>query len=323
MPSTLTRKAVQARLHRLRLLIAVFTVIWQGITLADAEAGEFIEGRLEHAGRERSYLLFVPSHYQDRPAALVLAFHGGGGCASCMAETSQLHQLAEQEGFLLVYPNGTGGFLGRGLSWNAGGTPPVGSAEIDQVDDIGFIRDLLDQLSDRYTIDPRRVFAAGMSKGGMFGYRVACELAERIAAVAAVAATMTTPHCMPSQPVSLLHIHGSRDEHVPLLGGKGVYTAKKADYPPVLTGIEAWRDHNGCSTQKEQLALSNDTHCYSYTGCQAGSAVRFCLVEGGGHAWPGSEPKGWQRRRGVTVTQSFSASEEIWDFFKDHPRPTP
>lgn len=279
-----------------------------------ADAATLIEHNIEYGDKKRSYLLYVPRSYTGQPAPLILAFHGGGGRARSMANTSQFHQLADREGFLVVYPNGTGGFFGRHLSWNAGSNPPVGSAEINREDDVGFIRNLLDRLNSQYGIDQQRIFAVGMSKGGMFAYKLACELSDRIAGIVVVAGTMTTDHCKPTQEVALLHIHGDSDENVPLSGGKGKYTAKKAYYPAMMYGLEIWQENNGCSSQVLERRLTTDTRCYDYAGCPAGGAVSYCIISGGGHAWPGAEPKNWQKRRNVFVSQSFSATLQAWEF---------
>ncbi len=276
---------------------------------------------LMHQGRERSYLLYVPSSYQPgQGAPLMLVFHGGGGRAAGIANTTGMNQLAEQHAFIVAYPNGTGARSERKLTWNDGSNPPPGYAELQNIDDVGFIRQLLQHIKARYSINSRRVYAVGLSKGGMFAYRLACELSDQFAAIAAVAGVMTYSGCAPRQPVAILHIHGTADENVPLQGGQGRYSARSASYPPVMTGLERWQRFNQCAPTRRQNTIGADATGYSYLNCADGSEVTYYLVQGGGHAWPGAAPKRWQEQRGVRVS-TLPASELIWKFFAAHTKP--
>ena len=287
---------------------------------APAAKGVMTEASLSHGGLSRSYLLFVPDSYSpSRPVPLVFVFHGGGGNAKGIAETTHMDGLATKNGFIAVFPNGTGRQSSK-LTWNAGMSPPQGYAEENNVDDVGFIRKLLAQLKSGYAIDDKRIYATGISKGGMFSYRLGCEMADTFAAIAPVAATLAAQRCNPSEPVNLYHLHGTGDSNVPLNGGSGDMTAKGASYPSALGGIERWSQFNGCSSRKTETKLSYDTTCWAYEGCPAEGAVRYCLIDRGGHAWPGSSPKKWQTRNDVYVTQSFSGSDEIWKFLSSHLR---
>ncbi|HRC73767.1 MAG TPA: PHB depolymerase family esterase [Candidatus Competibacter sp.] len=277
---------------------------------------------LSHAGRERSYLLYVPASLpKGQPAPLVMVFHGGGGHAAGIVRATNLHQIAERHGFIAAYPNGTGAQQGRRLSWNAGSSPPRGYAENQNVDDVGFVKAILQQLKRSYSIDPRRIYATGLSKGGMFAYRLGCELSDQIAAIAPVAGSLTYAQCRPSRAVAILHIHGGNDQNVPLEGGRGAYSAQMADYPSALRGLDQWRQRNNCTATPTQTTVTADTKRFSYQGCKNGGDVTYYVVRGGGHGWPGSTPNARQQGRGIYLSNQLKASEEIWKFFAAHPKP--
>ena len=276
---------------------------------------------LRIGGLERFYLLYIPTGLQPtRPAPLVLAFHGGGGNPRGFARMTKLHYLAEREGFLLAYPAGTGRRRRRGLTWNAGGESPANWPERHRIDDVGFAKSLIDDLSRVYSIDRRRIFAIGASKGGMLAYHLACTLSETFAAVGVVAGSMITRHCAPRHPVAIFHVHGANDENVPLCGGAGRLTARGNVWPPVERGLDFWRRHNGCASGKRETFRDDETTCWRYAGRDNGD-VEFCLVRRGGHAWPGSRPRLWQRLFGVRVNRTFPTNRRAWRFFLEHAKP--
>lgn len=272
-------------------------------------------GALSVHGLQREYLYYAPSGLSpDAPVALLLAFHGGGGTAENFANTADFQDLARQKGFIVIYPQGLGR-NGQGGTWTTGDEAPGSPAVRNGVDDVAFVRALLDQFSEELPVDPHRIFATGMSRGGMLTYRLACEMSDRITAIAPVAGTLTLPDCRPQHPVALLHIHGSQDQHVPFEGGRGKYTARKVErYRSAKEGIEILRKVSGAGSEVRSQRLSDDTQCYYYAGGKA--PIGYCIVEGGGHAWPGAEKKRWQEMRDVQVTRSFSVTELIWEFFE-------
>jgi polyhydroxybutyrate depolymerase len=269
---------------------------------------------IRHDGLVRSYLLYVPQHFRrisGRPLPLVVMLHGGAGRPGVMARVSAMHRIAEREGFIVAYPAGTPGRLG--LTWNV-----TGQALNSDVDDVDFVRALISSLRQRYQIDPRRVYAAGMSMGGMLAYKLACALSESFAAVGIVAGVMTTDDCSPSSPVSVIHIHGTADQRVPLQGGRGRYTASYNNWPPVRRGIERWCEINRCRGPVEVIRLVEGVVGHRRTG---DADVELWLVKGGRHVWPGASKGGWWWwwRRPAATTE-FSASEKVWNFFAAHPQ---
>ncbi|MEM6913376.1 MAG: PHB depolymerase family esterase [Pseudomonadota bacterium] len=282
-----------------------------------AETSGLSAGRSEQTvmvgGRERNYLLFLPDNYKAaRNLPIVFAFHGGGDNANNMADWSSLPELARREGFVLVIPNGTYNKRNNGGTWNTD-TPWVqGSAERLNVDDVAFFDAMLERTARQVSINRNRVFATGMSKGGMMSYHLACHRAETLRAIAPVAATMTTQTCDPSGKVEILHLHGSSDETVPLNGGRGTMTmSRKADYRSVSSTLTFWANEASCSAATKASDRGTEYSCSSYC-----SSVSYCVFDGG-HTWPGMPPAKWQERFNVKTPQSFDASEYIWSYFDD------
>ena len=151
---------------------------------------------------------------------VVIVFHGGGGSADSVRRQSRMSAKGAAEGFIVVYPQGSGGIAGKLKTWNAGTC--CGQAMQHGIDEIAFVAALLDDLQATVAVDRARVYATGISNGGMMAYEVACALADRIAAIAVVAGEMTAlERCRPSRPMPVLVIHGSADRNLPVDGGIG------------------------------------------------------------------------------------------------------
>ncbi len=277
-----------------------------------------VHGSLSWQGRERTYRLYVPGGYDAAAAApLVFVLHGGGGTGDGIARGTGFDAQAESGGFLAVYPDATS---------PAGGTPewddgrPEGSLPSTHgVDDAGFIGALLDRLESDYAVDSNRVYATGISNGAMMSYRLACELADRIAAVAPVSGTLTLAGCSPSRPVSVIHFHGTADTYVPYQGGRGFNRTPRFELASVPQVIGFWAATDGCASDPEVVSLPSTTDPVtreSYTGCTAGSAVTLYIITGGLHAWPGGLGNA---ATGGVPTRAVSATPLIWEFFQAHP----
>ena len=164
-------------------------------------------------GQDRSYLVHIPAKYDGKtPTPVVLALHGAAMNGPMMAVFCGLNKKADEAGFIVVYPSGGTG-MGIFLVWNAGSV-----VSKDRPDDVAFIRKALDDLGGVVKVDPKRVYATGMSNGGMMCYRLAAELSDRIAAVAPVSGTMAIEKASPKRPVPLMHFHGTADTFVPFDG---------------------------------------------------------------------------------------------------------
>ncbi len=276
-----------------------------------ARGGRLTSEAVSAGGLDRTYLLHVPSR-RDRgsPAPLVIAFHGGGGEAAGFAARTGLVQMADREGFLIAFPEGIRG------SWNTQGRPAVGYASRRGVDDVAFARALIRKVSAEQDVDASRIFAVGLSAGGMMAYTLACDMPDQIAAIAVVAATLADESCSGLAGVSLLHIHGSDDQNVPMRGGAGAMSAARASYPPVMEGISLFERRNRCSASGSVSRPASDTVC-STSACDGGDQVAFCEVTPGGHAWPGIEPAGWQVKNNVYVSPNFDATAQIAAFLRN------
>lgn len=257
---------------------------------------------LVHDDLDRSYVVYIPPGYDhENPAPLVLSFHGYSNSPQQQEDWSGLSEKAARAGFVLVYPSGTGAISG----WNGGDC--CGS----MVDDVGFVGALLDTLQAELCIDPRRVYATGFSNGGFLSHRLACELPDRIAAIAAVAGLMGIDDCAPARPMPVLQMHGTGDFVVPY-GGSAVL-----GFESVAETIAGWVERDGCRGEPVVSYMQDEVTCERHEDCDAGVEVELCTIEGGGHTWPG----GADIFGAGPTTQSLSANDRLWDFFVAHPLP--
>lgn len=283
-------------------------------------AGDFTFS-LTSSGVERFYKVHVPKSYSaSRPAPLLLVLHGGGGDMSIQATEEFYHQISksESEGFIAVFPNGVSAFKsGKLATWNAGRC--CGRARDTKSDDVSFLRDVIKKTRSQLSIDPRRIFATGMSNGAMMAYRLACEMPDTIRAIAAVAGTDNTETCHPAQPVSILHIHARNDDHVLFEGGAGKNafrdSSKVTNFASVPSTIEKWRGLDGCdaTAKPERVLEKKGATCDLYKSCKGGSRVQLCVIDDGGHSWPGGKKP--SRLEGGTPSTAISANDVMWTFF--------
>jgi len=235
-----------------------------------------------------------------------------------MALSNGLSDKADEAGFIVVYPNGTG----KGdvlLVWNAGGWH--GPNADKQPDDVKFVRELLDDLAKVVNVDPRRIYATGMSNGGMMCYRLAAELSSQIAAIAPVSGTVAVEKCHPQRPVPVMHFHGTDDKLVPF-NGPDQRTAKVFAFKSVEETIRTWAKIDGCPTKPMTTKLPHTTddgttvERKTYGPGKEGAEVILFVINGGGHTWPGRKwPVPWLGK----TTKDISASDLMWEFFKRHP----
>ena len=265
---------------------------------------------LKEGALERTYLVHVPRAVAGkRSSPLVIIFHGGGGSARRMASDYGWIPESDRQGFIAVFPDGVKG--PGGLSaWNAGTC--CGYPQKSGIDDVGFVRDIIRDLEAGFAVDRTRIFAAGFSNGGMFAYRLGCELSRQIKAVASVAGTDNDPGCEPAVPVSVLHIHAQNDENVPFKGGpgKGPLTGGNS-FNSVDATILKWVAADNLSGPPHRVLAKTGAYCDLY-GSTGGTRVELCVTSTGGHSWPGGPaPAG----SGATTSSAISATEMIWSFF--------
>ena len=254
----------------------------------------------------RSARVHIPKSYTPEASMpVVLNFHGYSSNAGEEEALTGLIVKADQAGFITVHPEGTGSPSG----WSAGAC--CGSAASTQVDDIGFVTAILDRLQDKLCVDAHRVYATGMSNGGFFSHRLACEMSSRIAAVAPVAGVLGISSCNPSRPMPVIHFHGTLDAIIPYNGNS------QMGYPSAPDTVAGWAKRDACTGMPVETFRHVDAHCSTYQKCAAGSEVTLCTVDGGGHTWPGGLPV---PSLGYT-TPNLSATDMMWIFFKKHPLP--
>jgi polyhydroxybutyrate depolymerase len=188
------------------------------------------------------------------------------------------------------------------------------------VDDVAFVRDLLDEIEARYCIDPKRVYATGMSNGGFLSHRLACEVSDRIAAVAPVAGVLGIPpeSCNPGRPVPVLHFHGTADPMVPYTGGTPLIPQLGVGivFRSVANTMSHWRSKNACSGFEKTFYANGDATCVEWPDCAMGAQTALCTIDGGGHTWPGGVPI----PAGKTSTD-IDATATMLEFFAAHPLP--
>ncbi len=284
-----------------------------------------------HDNQERSFIIHVPSgHDSSVQMPLVLALHGRGTTAKGMILITRkgFNDLADRDGFLVVYPNGIE------LNWNDGRMDEEANdrAHRENIDDVGFISALIDSMIEEYNVDPKRVYVTGISNGALMAYRLACELSYKITAIAPVDGSMPyllLSGCSPTDPVSVLAINNVNDPLVPFKGGMVISNFRKIKLGKVLSAdesIEFWVTHNQCSPEPvvtiepdRDPADGTQVTRKEYLNGIKGTEVILYVIYGGGHTWPGGFQYLPAWKIGKT-SREIDANEVIWSFFKRHLR---
>jgi polyhydroxybutyrate depolymerase len=275
------------------------------------------------AGFRRTYRVHIPEGYDGTEVPLVVAIHGAFSGAGAFARQSGFSAIADQEGFVVVYPNGIGLF-GLLRHWNSGHC--CGKALKTGIDDVGFVSTVIDEVTRELRIDPTRVYVVGYSNGGMLTHRIASEGRFPVAAAAAVAATIggqasaDDPEWViprPTAPVPILLIHGRADEHVPYEGGRGRGSRGEINTISLSRSVAVWVENNGCVPEPTSTSYLEGRVTREVWGeCTNGASVALETIEKWGHNWPG--PFFIEKTRGDDSLKGFSAAEVVWDFFKQH-----
>jgi polyhydroxybutyrate depolymerase len=293
---------------------------------------------IEFAGGARDYLVHVPAGAETgRRLPVVFNLHGGGSDAAAQKAYSQMDATADRHGFIAVYPQGIPPAPGvQGLrTWNAGKC--CGPARREQVDDVGFTLAVLDDLTARTPVDRRRVYATGISNGGMMAHRLAADASKRVAAVASVAGQVEVTKFAPSRPVAVMEFHSVDDPRALYNGGLGPPfpgTAIQNQFDPVQAGIDRWVAHDGCRRTPKTGAAEHGqpgsgdegetATRIAYTHCKQSTEVVLWRLTGSGHVWPGTPIDISSTPRGAVLgepTKIVDANELMWEFFSKHPLP--
>jgi polyhydroxybutyrate depolymerase len=266
---------------------------------------------IQHNNLTRYYLTHLPAGYNaNTPHSLVIAMHGGFGSATNLQDQSLLSVKADTENFIVVYPEGVKNALGI-RTWNAGWC--CGYASTNNIDDVGFISALIDSLLMDYNINPDRIYATGMSNGGFMSYRLACELSNRIAAIAPVAASMSLHSCNPTRPVPVIQFHSYLDTNVPYQGGVGNGVSNHWNSPHDSVH-NIWSQLNQCMISSDTLVHDSLYTFVRWHSCDCNTEVHYYITQDGGHSWPG----GNATVIGDPPSTYINANDLMWDFFHMH-----
>ncbi len=280
------------------------------LSIAPAVAGA---DTIVSGGITRQYEIFQPAS-QRGPLPAVILLHGAGGTGAQLERFTDFDRVAAAAGIVAIYPQG----LGR--NWN----DHRGLGAQSDADDRKFLLDLIDALAARGVVDPKRVYVAGISNGGLMALDMACNYADRLAGIGVVAASLPRDYrCEPSRPVPIIFFHGTEDRFIPFGGGRiaGQFGAQHGNVISAVDTVAVFARASGCRTRDSRTLPDplppDGTHVtiFSYGACRPGGAVESVIIEGGGHSWPGA-------RQGLVLdhllgpsSQGVNTSAELWRFF--------
>ncbi len=280
-----------------------------------------LTGELTYDGLKRTYVYYVPEKVSEHPP-LIVALHGGGGSGKDMERLTnyRFNSLAEEEGFVVVYPDAVD------KHWNDGRGLSFYTSQANNIDDVGFIEKLIDLFQEVLGIDTTRVYVTGMSNGALMSYRLACEITDRIRAIAPVAAGMGKKlyqQCHPSHGLPVLQIHGTEDPLAPYDGGLLHFQDLPLGYVlSVSETVNYWASIDNCQKEsdwiywKDKYDDGTTVKEKIFSNCDDGYGVKQITIIGGGHTWPDGFQYFPVSLIGIT-THEFDGAEVIWDFFKN------
>ncbi|MBL4810868.1 MAG: hypothetical protein JKX69_00580 [Rhodobacteraceae bacterium] len=283
-------------------------------------AAELAQYSVEFQGRTRSYYAYIPQSVQGQsniPAIMV--FHGGEGNGSNVAATIDMASKAEAGGFALIYPNSPG------VQWNDGR-----STTRSGIDDVAFIQSLVGHVQTAHGINSNRIFAAGISNGGMFTQRLACDIPSTFSGYAIAAATLPAglaQSCQPSRTAPMIFFNGTADRLMPFEGGDiasmralgvgvGGTVLSQAQTMAFWTGAAGCSADTGARALPDRVTDGTEVSLRQYTSCRNNASMAFYIINGGGHNWPGTDAR-VSRFSGI-VSEEIDATDEIIRFFSQY-----
>jgi polyhydroxybutyrate depolymerase len=271
-------------------------------------------GSFVSSGEKREYLLYVPKSYDStKPTPLVISMHAAMNWPAFQAKASQWNKVADEKGFIVVYPAGTDPMHIGPSAWFMDG-----SRNPSTMPDVKFISALIDTLESHYNIDSTRIYANGLSNGGGMAFALSCTLSNRIAAIGAVSAAQSLPStwCADSTPVPMIAFHGTADPFVSYKGAPPGWL-NPAPFPDIEGWVTDWARRNRCAPNPVYTTVAADVTRSEYLSCAGNAAVVLYTIKGGGHQWPGGKPMPeWIVGR---FSRSIDATSVMWAFFSDHP----
>ena len=295
------------------VLITLIGIVSILVLLFGYIVGAALWGRntIQIGEQTRHYRVHVPASYSgNEPVPLLLVFHMLTASGRTAEWLTGFNQTAEEQGFIVVYPDG------YKATWAEGSN--LYAADQEDIDDVAFISALIDELAARYVIDREKVYVTGFSSGGFMAQRLGCELGSKVSAIASVGATITNnvlQDCAPQKPMPVLVIHGLEDIDVPLNGNM--------DYASVPETVHFWSQHNHCNmlplTVDEPDRMNDGTQVKRtvYDDCEDEVQVVLYSIIGGGHAWPGGSNSVQLWGLSGRISEEMDASVVIWEFFEE------
>jgi poly(3-hydroxybutyrate) depolymerase len=283
------------------LLLIAMTLLSESSFGQNTGQGQYLtRQRITVSAVNREYAIYIPKDYNStKPVPLVLLFHGFSNNIATMFNDSQMQVLADANNFIYAIPQG----LGRTPGWN------IGLAFGGNADDLSFTRNLIDRIATNYSINPKRVYAAGFSNGGFFSYQLACQLSDKIAAIASVSGSMNpnwiggrNPTCRPTHPIPVMQITGTSDFVIPIRGG-GL-----GGGAALSTVFNYWKNYNKTNSTATITNINRSTKRSVFENGSSGSTIEFIEITGKGHEWPKTATSGLRQ----------NASIRIWEFFSKY-----
>lgn len=289
--------------------------------------------QVKSGGLTRSYIVHTPPSYTGQAMPLVINFHGGSGQSTGQEFISRMDASANTNGYIAVYPNGTNlstSPLDTSFFWNPGQgeqgyVKPL--TRLKTIDDVAFVNAMLDKIQSDYSVNTKKVYVTGLSNGGMIAQRLACQLSNRITAMASVESTLWqfTSSCTPSRNIPVLLVHGTSDNWIPYNGGAANCSAvNESNWKSAQEVFDAWKTKNSCDATSTTVTPSADMSCSIASNCGGGAQVGLCAVQNGGHTWPGGTiyiPPSNDPTCTIGNISTANGDQLLWNFFNQFTLP--